>query len=130
VQQALSVGAPMLTSPTSILRHHQRQRQIPPAPAAAPRMAPSKLGGPPWGTCWEAGGLTPRAEHRGRSPPFATIVVADLGLLALSGKVEEAVAAQATPWQPASRYSVQVGQTVETSVMKLCRDPPGLREQL
>jgi hypothetical protein len=93
VQQALSVGAPMLTSPASILRHHQRQRQrqIPPAPPAAPRMAPSKLGGPPWGTCWEASGLTPRAEHRGRSPPFATIVVADLGLLALPGKVEEVV---------------------------------------
>jgi hypothetical protein len=31
------------------------------------------------------------------------------------------------PWQLISRYSVQVGQTVETPIMKLYGDPPGLR---
>jgi hypothetical protein len=32
------------------------------------------------------------------------------------------VAAQTTPWQPASCYSMRVGKTVETSVAELCGD--------
>jgi hypothetical protein len=50
------------------------------------------------------------------------------GPLAFPGKVAEAVAAQATSWQPASHNTVRVGKTVEAFVPKLCRDPLSLRE--
>jgi hypothetical protein len=40
------------------------------------------------------------------------------------------VTTQATSWQLGSRYSVRVGEAVETSVMKLYGDPPGLWELL
>ena len=52
------------------------------------------------------------------------------GPLAIPSEVTKAVATQATSWQPASRYSVRVGQTIETPVTKLCGDPLGLRELL
>jgi hypothetical protein len=50
------------------------------------------------------------------------------GLLAFPSKVAEAVAAQTSPWQPVSCYSVRVGKTIETSVVKLCGDLPDLRK--
>lgn len=90
----------------------------------APCTATFELSGPSQGACWEAGGLPPRAEWRGQPLPFAANVATSLG------KVAEAVAAQAMPWQPASRYSVQVGKIVETPVTKLSWDPPGLRALL
>jgi len=40
--------------------------------------------------------------------------------LAVLGEVAEAVAAQVTPWKPTSCYSVQVGEAVKTSTVKLC----------
>ena len=46
--------------------------------------------------------------------------------LALPGDVTEAMAAQATLWQPTSRNTVRVGETVEASILKHCRDPPDL----
>jgi hypothetical protein len=45
--------------------------------------------------------------------------------LAVSDEVAEAVAMQTTPWQPASHYSMRVEEAVETSIVKLCGDPPG-----
>ena len=49
---------------------------------------------------------------------------------AVLGEVSEATTAQTVSWQLAGRYSVRVGETVETSVAKLCADPPSLRELL
>ena len=46
--------------------------------------------------------------------------------LALPGDVAEATTAQATPWQPTSCNTVRVGEAVEASVVKHCRDPPAL----
>jgi hypothetical protein len=48
-------------------------------------------------------------------------------LLAVNGEVVVAVAAQATPRQSSSRYSVRVGEAIEAPSMKLCGDLPGLR---
>lgn len=47
-------------------------------------------------------------------------------LLAFSGEVAEAVAAQTMTWQPSSRYSVRVGIAYETSSLKLHEDLLGL----
>jgi hypothetical protein len=49
---------------------------------------------------------------------------------ALLGEVVEAMAAQTTPRQPASRNTVRVRETVEAFVVKLCRDLPSLRKRL
>jgi hypothetical protein len=45
---------------------------------------PFELSGPPWGTCWEAGGLLPQVECHGRSAPISTIVAADCHLQSLA----------------------------------------------
>jgi hypothetical protein len=47
-------------------------------------------------------------------------------LLAVNGEVAVAVAAQATPRQSSSRYSVRVGEAIEAPSMKLCGDLMGL----
>jgi hypothetical protein len=52
------------------------------------------------------------------------------GPLVVPGDVAKVVAAQTMPWQPASRYSMRVGETVETSVAELYGDPPALLELL
>jgi hypothetical protein len=48
---------------------------------------------------------------------------------AVLGEVSEAATAQTMSWQPTSHYSVRVGETVETSVVELCRDLPSLCAQ-
>jgi hypothetical protein len=52
------------------------------------------------------------------------------GPLAVLGEVVEAVAAQTTSWQPANRYLVRVGKTVEASVAKLRGYLSGLQRLL
>jgi hypothetical protein len=58
--------------------------------------------------------------------PFGT----DLDHLQSLREVSESMAAQATLWQPASRYSVRVEKAVEASVVKLNGDLPGLLKML
>ena len=101
----LSLASPMSSSsPTG----------APTAPDATPFALPC-------GACWEDVGST-RAEYRGRLAPTAAEVEAVLD------EVPESAIAQATPWQPTSRYSVRVGEAVEASAVKLCQDLLELRE--
>jgi hypothetical protein len=76
----------MLMSLAGLLWRHQHCR-LPPAPPTAPCTAPSDLGGLPWGSYWESGGL-----FHGWLRPFTADVAACLGRL-------QSLVRWRNPWQ-------------------------------
>ena len=122
-----SAGATMLVSLAGLLRHHQCRRQIPPTSPACTLRGPVRpwwtvVGRGRWGVAlsrvlWQVSTL----HHRPRRTP---------GPLAVPGEVAEAVTAQTTSWQPASRYPVRVGKAIKASAVKLRGYPLGLQRLL
>jgi hypothetical protein len=88
---AWSTGAPLLISLADLLRCHQRHRGISPVPLST-LCGPIRAQWTAVGCVLEASGLSPQAERRGRMPPFATVVVVDLGRL-------QSLARWWKPWQ-------------------------------
>jgi hypothetical protein len=116
---AVAAGASMLVSLVGLLWRRQRRHMLLPAPPHGPNRTRQAAMGRVLGGRWliSTGNATLRLRRRGRPDS-----------LAVSDEVAEAVATQTIPWQPASHYSMRVGEAVETSIVKLCGDPPGRRE--